>query len=401
MGLKGVSVGVRFLLVLYIGKYFTVEDLGDYGIFNTIIMFGLILLGFNFYQYANRDLVNADDPEKLAIIRGQVVFTLGCYLIFLPVALLVFYLEKLPFNLMLVFYGVLILEHITQELFRLFIALGKSLISSVLAFLKSGSWVLTILAIWYLGDQQVLYHMDWVYTFWFGGDLLALAFGLFMLRRRFKGVESNPIDYEWVKKGIKISVFFLISTLAYKVIELSDRLMMDSLLDRTSVGVYTFYFQMSNIVHVVIFTAVLMIFYPKILKAIGNKEQLIKEKNQLSKQVYGISLVTAIVIYLLTPFVADFLGKDEITSYSGILLFLLIGNVLLNISFIYHYVLIAFKKDQMVMFITIAGAVVNVVANLVLIPRYGIYGAAFSSIAGFSIMFLVKTLLGHRILQRS
>ena len=63
---------------------------------------------------------------------------------------------------------------------------------------------------------------------------------------------------------------------------------------------------------------------------------------------------------------------------------------MLNFSFIYHYVLLGLKKDKLLMNVTLVGAVVNVLLNMVLIPKYGILGAAYSSIIGFGIIFFLK-----------
>ena len=70
---------------------------------------------------------------------------------------------------------------------------------------------------------------------------------------------TEAINWDWIKNGVKVSIPFFIGTLAYKVIEFSDRYMIDYYMTKADVGVYVFFGGIANTVNIVVFTLVIMI----------------------------------------------------------------------------------------------------------------------------------------------
>lgn len=399
LSLKGMSVLSRFFLILYISKYFSIDEVGEYGLFNTSIMFLLLIVGLDFYQFSNREIVAVGKVKRSFVVTQQIILHIISYALFLPLILLIFFAGIIPFKYLIVFYAILILEHINQEIYRTFIALSKSMTSSFLIFLKNGFWALVLLLIWIFSENQVYFNLKYLYVFWLSGNVLALVIGTYKFKQYFDFISFSKVDFNWIKKGLKISIFFLVSTIAFKIIEFSDRYMIDFFLTKTEVGIYTFFFQLSNIVNVVVFNSILIIFYPKILKSISNKDGFVQTKKSMSRQVYTVSFVVAIAIYFGTPFLLDIVDKPEFIENQSILILLLVGNLMLNFSFIYHYILLGLKRDRLLMNVTLVGAVVNVLLNIIFIPKYGILGAAYSSIIGFGIIFLLKFLSSKKSIK--
>ncbi len=59
-------------------------------------------------------------------------------------------------------------------------------------------------------------------------------------------------------------------------------------------------------------------------------------------------------------------------------------------SNIFHYDLYVKKKDSIILCVAIIGMVVNVGLNLILIPKYNIFGAAIATLLSFFMIFLLK-----------
>src|SRR5690606_2738796 len=242
LGFRGFSLGAKFLLIFYIGKYFAYETLGLYGIFTTTITLSVFLLGFDFYRYSAREILALPFAEQASVIKDQFLYYLAAYVLFLPLLGFIFFFKVIPIHYFYYFYLILIFEHLSQELFRLFTILSRPLYANFLMFIRSGLWVMVLLSVWFYSDNQAL-SLKTVWVFWISGAGISIILGFYSLMRIYKGVELKPIDPKWFIKGTKISIFYLGSTIAYKIIEFSDRYMIDYLLGKKEVGIYTFFSQ--------------------------------------------------------------------------------------------------------------------------------------------------------------
>ena len=81
------------------------------------------------------------------------------------------------------------------------------------------------------------------------------------------------------------SVFF-ISSLSFLVIQFSDRFMIDLFYGKKMVGVYSAYSQFVNAIDVFVFTAIIMVMYPKLIKLFSNKKEYTKLFKNFKKSIF-------------------------------------------------------------------------------------------------------------------
>jgi O-antigen/teichoic acid export membrane protein len=374
LGLRGLSMIAKFLLVIYIGKYLSVEELGEYGLFVITVTIAIYFLGFDFYTYTAREIIAQEKSKRLKFIRDQFIFHMIVYVIILPLLLTVFFLGIIRTEFILYFYIILVFEHLSQELYRLYTTLQKPIFANFLLFLRTGVWVYVVIALWQLNLEDTM-NLQSVWYGWAIGSLISIIIGIVYLKKDydFKSV-IEKIDWLWIKKGIKVSTPFFIGTLAYKVIEFSDRYMIDYYMTKTDVGIYTFFSGISNTINTIVFTLVIMIYYPLLVEQYQNKQMNVFKKTLkvFSFKTITVSIVSAIVILLFIGFILNFMGKIGFQENIEVLWVLIISNIILNISFISHYVLYAAQKDIVIRNATLVGAGMNIVLNLILIKSYGL-----------------------------
>lgn len=85
-------------------------------------------------------------------------------------------------------------------------------------------------------------------------------------------------------------------------------------------------------------------------------------------------------------------GQDALVILS-LGTFVYAGALFFDTALWYH------KRPRMSVVLTLTGCVSSIVSGLLLIPRYGIVGAALSTTAGFSIVFLVSAMVTRRVLD--
>ncbi len=131
-------------------------------------------------------------------------------------------------------------------------------------------------------------------------------------------------------------------------------------------------------------------FYPVLSKF--NRESKEKFQNAWNHQVKTLILLAFPMVvgsFVLAPQIIGFLyGRDYIPS---ILVFqiLVIMSGLMFLYSAFSQVLIVADQQAKVFLATVLGTLVNIVSNLILIPKFSLYGAAISSvITHFSMFFL-------------
>ncbi|MDO9185002.1 MAG: polysaccharide biosynthesis C-terminal domain-containing protein [Bacteroidia bacterium] len=393
LSLRGLSMGARFLLIFCLGKYFSIEDLGLYGIFYTTVTLGILALGLDFYTFSNREILYAKNEDKLSILRNQLLFYGLTYVCFLLPMLLIFFYDVLPFKFICFFYVILVLEHLSQEFYRIFIILSYPIFANWLLFLRTAIWVF-LLIVAYAIMQYNNYSLAPIFIGWIIGAGLSVLLGFIRIIKLFKGYSLKPIQLNWFISGIKVCSFYFFSTIALKIIESSNRYMIEYWCDLKSVGIFVFYSQIANMINVVIFTLFLMVIYPKLIIAVNDKNiiEFNHLKSYIMKKVLIYSISLGLVLAALIYPILFFINKNEYFYEIVTFYILVVSNIFLNISLVYHYILYAFKKDFSLFISTTIGAISSLIFNVILIKKFGIAGAATSLLLSYMILTISKAI---------
>jgi len=193
---------------------------------------------------------------------------------------------------------------------------------------------------------------------------------------------------------------FFVSSVAYKIIEYSNRYFIDYFHGKELVGVFTLLSGIANVVTVLVFTAVIMVAYPELYKSyISNNNKIYKEMvRKFTRNVTGVSIGAGVLaVFFIHPLLL-LIGKFDVYQYHFVTYYLLIvANIILNLSLIPHYILYVKKRDITIMTITLLGVILNIVLNYFLIQHYVITGAAISMIICFLIILFLKIFADKRI----
>ncbi len=266
--LRGISVIAKFFFtVLYFKS--SESGFGEYNLVAVSILLLVYLLGLDFYSFANREILKPG-ANRQKIIFNQFSFYLLLYILLLPVVYVIYHLLGFDKEYLVLFYFVLISEHLNFEFYRLLFVFKKPLAANINLFLRNGLWVLgAVIILWF--QQEITINQ--VLTYWLAGNIAALVFSIFViLKKRKKIVKSSlQIDISWIKKGIYISIPYILGTISYKTIEFADRYMIDRFIDKKAVGVYSFFANMANVINIVLFTLVVSVLYPYIVEGITHQ----------------------------------------------------------------------------------------------------------------------------------
>ncbi|MFH1972238.1 MAG: flippase [archaeon] len=217
--------------------------------------------------------------------------------------------------------------------------------------------------------------------------MCAFLLSVFFLRKVLKSYK-----FEFKTRGQLSPIFtyswpLLLNGFLVFIYQWTDTFMLGYFKDVAQVGIYNVALPTVNLIQMfpygitVLFIPIMTNFYVN-----GDKEKFNELYFATTKWILLVN--SLILVWLL------FLGKDILTYLFGVeyvggyipLIILSIGYFIFFISHNSYNLFLVYKKTKLLFFITFLASILNIVLNLLLIPDYGLIGAAIAT--GISYMFI-------------
>lgn len=218
--------------------------------------------------------------------------------------------------------------------------------------------------------------------------ITTILFLPFYLYITFKNVTLHFSSADF-KSMLFFSLPILPTLLSSWVLDLSDRIFIEKYFSLTEVGIYSLAYKISGIV-LIISGGFNLAFRPAFFK-LSNSENQVEAQDMIYKFNNAFLLVLLIFFFLLCFFTKEIILLFFDAAYSTAYLYVPIICFSYFLSVIGGVIARYFeqsKKMKINMYIYIAGALLNIVFNFILIPHMGAYGAAFSTV--LSMLFVVS-----------
>lgn len=252
--------------------------------------------------------------------------------------------------------------------------------------------------------------------------LIALVLSVFLLKYNIK-VEciflSNTISYLIVniyffsriikpEHTIKINKTFFWDTVKYSsplvlmnflslVLISGDQLLMKFFGLKEDIGVYSANYAIIDKT-VTLFTSIFTISYIPLLfsnwKELGEKATY----NNYKK----IVLIYLIIILLLGVFFIRFYNEfiflliDKKFINKGLLIFILLGSIFLNLTNVISEVFTLNKRTDLLALCFIPPTIINLLGNIIFIPKYGVYSAAYLTVFSYLLLFVTAVIIAKK-----
>ncbi len=190
------------------------------------------------------------------------------------------------------------------------------------------------------------------------------------------GNKSNEISY---KNILSISTPMLISGSLGVFLGFIDIIILGIFKTSTAVGIYSVAIKLSSIV-VLSLATINVIAAPKFAEfwAKGDKQGLLKIARQSTKIIFWISFPILLLMVIFSNYILGFFGHGFRTGELALIM-LAFGQFINSISGSVGYILEMTGFQIFTQNIMIASVIMNIIMNLLLVPKYSIDGAAFAS----------------------
>lgn len=346
IALRGLTLGSKFLLIFFLARFLEPAELGLYGLLVATIGYALYLLGLDFYTFSTREILKRERCEWGGLLKNQAALTALLYALFVPLLLLIFLAEALPWHLAVWFFALLVLEHLNQEFMRLLIAISDQLMASIVLFLRSGAWAVAVVGAMFVWPE--LQSLQAVLGAWTLGGLLAVLLAVWRLGHlNITGWQSR-VDWRWIGRGLKIAAPLLIATLALRGLYTLDRYWLEALAGLEVLGAYVLFMGLANAMMSFLDAGVFAFSYPKLITSFQQADSVTfrRELKRLAQHTVGLSGIFAFVSLLLIDPLLHWLAKPLYLEQQVMFPWILLGTFLFAMGMIPHYGLYAQNQDR-------------------------------------------------------
>ena len=221
--------------------------------------------------------------------------------------------------------------------------------------------------------------------------LLFREFSLFRVLKTNK--PEKKLFSQLFKYGSKLSISFL----AFWILSFSDRYLIEYFASSDQVGFYSVGYAISEKTLNFLYTILMLAAYPIIIDNWENhgKEYTSKLITELTKYFFIFCMPVLAMLIMIPEKVLSLFASQTFIPGAKVLPLIACGIFINGLS---QYVIKGFelyKKTNYIAVIALSVSILNIVLNIILIPRLGILGAAFSSCLSYLVYF-VFAYLGTR-----
>ena len=373
---------ISFLLLpLYTYKLST----GEYGIYDfliTLSIFFLPIITLLMEESMFRFLIDAEDlKSKKRIITATIAYTIFGTTIFTIIATIVMAIIKYEYAV------AFILFIISNILLGLSNALSRG----------TGKINLYSLSNFILGGMTIILNILFIVTFKLGvngllwSNIIANTLTAIIMLAKLhlpQFISKKDLSKDTLISMIKYSVPLVPNNLSWVIISLSDRVMLTQMVGADANGIYAVANKFPNIVYTCygFFSTAWKESAARILKE-ENKSQYY---NSIYKDIKYFLKAIVIGLIAIMPFVFPLLVNKSYNDAYYYIPILIISIYYTNMSNFYGGIFSAYKDTKIMGTTTAFAAVLNVLINLIFIPKYGIYAATFSTIISNIIIYFYR-----------
>ncbi|HET54934.1 MAG TPA: hypothetical protein ENN33_06925 [Ignavibacteria bacterium] len=381
---------ITLLLLPLFTFYLSQEEYGLFDILNTIVMLFVPIVGVQLFEGVLRYLLDTDDKEQ----RNQVVSTSFYFLSINLILLNIFFAAitsfvSIPHSTWLILY----FNFYFVNFFLQRIARGIQLQK---AFALSG--IVNTLTIAVLSIILLVifdFKTDGLLIAYFGGSLVS-SFYLLFKTKVYSYIYRKSFNSPLLSKLLVYSYPLLFDAMLWWIMNLSDRLILGYLQSPADVGIYSVANKFAALLTFInhIFYLVWQEFAILQSKQTGSSKEYRKIFSEYLKvQFTGVILLMpvskiAIELFIDEKFVSSYLFVPP----------LLIGVMFSAFAAFYGLFYQIEKNTLGALFTSLVAGIINITANILLIPIYGIWAAALTTLLSFLVLWLIRIVILKRFI---
>lgn len=388
---RGLSAVAKFALFLYLARNFEAGVIGSFGLITATCALVVQFLGLEFHYFNTRALLAVEHNERGRLIRDQFVLHFICYLIVVPWFTLLFTTGFMDWKYAIYLFPLIIMEHLSQEMFRVLVTCFKPIFATFVQFVRGGLWVIGFIAFAEIAGREG--SLEGLLGTWLTFSAASVVLGAIGCGSVVTSQSiATRIDWVWISRGMKISMPFVVTTVCFTGLQYFDRFFLNHFMGEAEVGIFFFFSSLASFFYLVITFAVGIYAGPKILYAYQTLGQSAfrKERSEAIKKNIRVGLVILFPAVFSIYLVLAWVGKPEYYANVHVYWIMLGANIVLLVADGINFELYVRGRDMAIMWSAVAAMILSAVFQTLMIPNFGIEGAAMATMATYASLGLLR-----------
>jgi O-antigen/teichoic acid export membrane protein len=399
---KILSMGLSYIFILFIAKWYGAETMGLYALAITILDIFVTLGIFGFDNALVKFVAEYKSDNKLYLVK-EVYFKVLYIVVLIGLLLssilyfnadffayIIFKKEKLSFFLQIISFALipLLLLRVNATLFRGFQKI--KLFSffngiSVTFFSLSSLVIMTQLFTNFNGNIVIVVQVLSI--------VVVMLLSFVCVKKKytsiFKLTSKNILKF---KEILKISFSMLLASSMALVMNWTDVLILGMFRSETEVGVYSVVTKLASLTSIVLI-AINTIAAPKFSEYYAKKDNQGLEKivQSSTKMILFGSLPIILILLFFSSDILHLFGKNFCMGTTALWI-LTIGQLINVMTGSVGYILIMTGKEKIFQNIIIITSILNILLNYMLVEKFGLYGVALSTSVSLSLLNIISFL---------
>ncbi len=249
-------------------------------------------------------------------------------------------------------------------------------VSRILFFaVQSGSY----LVLWFTGHLNLYNAAAAMVVAQLANTATALVCVLLVLKPRWRP------SFRAFRKTLRFGVKYYVGVVTSFTTLRLDQMMLAGMATSVELGLYVIAVRLSEVM-TVLASSVSEVLMPEVASSNGS-ERSIRTLTRSLRQTMIVYLLLLLPLIVTSPFILRYAFGSDFAAATPALRILLVGSMVWSAASIINSGLNGLGYPGLTTISRLSSAVVTVLTLLVWLPRYGILGAALSSLAGYSMMF--------------
>jgi O-antigen/teichoic acid export membrane protein len=386
---KIAGIVVSFVGLAVYSRILNTSDLGAYFVLQSAVGVLSVPADFGVRGAIEKRISEGEDPGEI-LAAGLAIKTIIIIIATSSIFILSDYINQFVDGLFLY----LLLGVILQEgaLLSFAVVRGELRVgeTAILTFLRNTSWVSFGLIAFSLGSSTQAPIFGWL-----AGFVVIIVIGIWKINTKLNWPNADAF-----RSLFDYSIYAVISRISGQLFNWTDILIISYFLTNTSVAAYEVAWRITSTTTVVT-TVVMTTIFPYLSERSGAGDDDAIEK------LVSRSFLPSLFFVIPSIFGLIAVGEDVLVTFfapefaiAGIaIILLMLYRLVDSVNRIVDQSLNAMDRPNLVAIASIIGIIFNVLFNLILIPQYGLIGAAIATGGSYAIKMVLQLLFLSRLIR--
>ena len=190
------------------------------------------------------------------------------------------------------------------------------------------------------------------------------------------------VDWTLVKGMIKFGLPLVPSNISAYIVQASDRWFVKEYVNMASTGLYSIGYKFGTLVHQFVTSPFIQIWTPRRCEYF-DKEGSDRIFARIFTYFCAVSLFVGLMISLLSKEIIQVMTTEAFWSAYLVVPVIVLAYIVFSFHYHFNVGILIKKATKYIAYVNVANGCLNIILNVIMIKRYGIWGAAFATLICF------------------